>query len=528
MASPLLAIISVGGHIIHVPFVYRFVNGVAVSDWPYPKAQPPTIVSLISAAGNHCLRVAIAEAVAVFFWKRAFQPFPLANVHHYWVAGQGIYCALQSILKVTGFAILSIIIHTSTLARDPCFQNSIRISERLHHANGTISVPASSSLDNYFAGTMMGRAQNVMISGNFSQVLTEYQQRSPITINSDCPNCTFSVKAFGFNTECTTTTLPYNVSSYITTGEKMAEGLDLLNVDVRSMTYSGTNEGYLNVTVSRRPSLDCTGDMVVQTCFLYPATMKYNLQTDAGAVVFRNSSWESDEFIANTTMASPMGGLDGNLAAFQDFAYTLFHSEANLRWVGARGWDYSHTGLVASTYIIPPTADCGPAFKDPMDGIINGFREISLRTSLRQAIATTSEVQFVNYTSFTQRAVYQVEYQWVIGGFVVSFVGFAGVMVCLWGFWVVGRQVSMSPLEIARDFAYIGETQLRHFPPSKSGPDMAHEKADRLMVQWAVDEANNYELAFVESTPLVRELKKGDFYNVAEEWPRLRASWSWR
>ncbi|KAL1897771.1 hypothetical protein Cpir12675_002196 [Ceratocystis pirilliformis] len=248
---------------------FPFVNGVAVSDWPYPKVQPPTIVSLISAAGNHCLRVAIAEAVAVFFWKRAFQPFPLANVHHYWVAGQGIYCALQSIFKVTAFAILSLIIHTSTLARDPCFQNSIRINERLHHANGTISVPAASSLDNYFAGTMMGRAQN---------------------------------QAFGFNTECTSTTLPYNVSSYITTGEKMAEGLDLLNVDVSSMTYPGTNEGYLNVTVSRRPSLDCTGNMVVQSCFLYPATMKYNLQTDAGAVVFRNSSWKSDEFVANTSV----------------------------------------------------------------------------------------------------------------------------------------------------------------------------------------------------------------------------------
>ncbi|KAL5598629.1 uncharacterized protein BROUX77_006463 [Berkeleyomyces rouxiae] len=521
MDAALLVIIPMGRTcIITAAFLYRFVNGVAVSDWPYPKAQPPTIVSIISAAGNHCLRVAIAEAIAVFFWRRAFQPFPLANVHHYWRAGQGIYCAVLSVLKVTAFAILSILIHTSTLARDPCFQNSIRIREKLHHANGTISVPVAASLDNYFAGSMTGRAQNVMITGNFSQVLTDYQQRLPIGISneSDCANCTFALKAFGFKAECLNKSLAYNVSSYVTSGDKLFDTMSLLDVDVNSVTFPNSNDGYLNVTVSRRPTPDCTGDMVIQTCFLYPATMKYNLRADDGAISFCNSSWQSDEFIANTTLSSPMAGLDGNLAAFQDFAYSLFSSTASLRWSGARGWDYSHTGMLASTYILPPTNNCGPAFKDPMDGILNGFRELSLRTSLKQANLSSSELQFANYTSFTQRAVYEVDYHWVIGGFVVSFVGFVGVIICLWGFWEVGRQVSLSPLEVARDFAHIGETQLRHFPPSKGAQEMADEKGDRLMVQWAVDMENDHELTFVESTPLLRGLQKGDYYNVVDEW----------
>lgn len=187
------------------------------------------------------------------------------------------------------------------MGRDPCFQNSIRIIERMYHNNGTIHVPVADKLDNYFAGTITGRAQNVMITGNFSDVLSDYQQRSPILMNNDCLNCTFSVKAFGFNTQCSKTMVPYDVGTYGYGGNLTYKTMSLLDVEINSMPFSNNSRyAYLNVTVSRKPSLNCTGDMIVETCFLKPAAMLYSLRTDEGVLTFRNSSWKSDKFVSES------------------------------------------------------------------------------------------------------------------------------------------------------------------------------------------------------------------------------------
>ncbi|KKA30024.1 hypothetical protein TD95_001516, partial [Thielaviopsis punctulata] len=476
------------------------------------------IVSLMSAAGNHCLQVAFLDAVAVYFWKRAFSPFPLANIHYYWRSAQGSYGAMLCIMKVTAFAILSIIVHTSTMARDPLFQNSIRISEHIYKSNGTTHVPVASKLDNFFAGTMTGRAQNVMITGNFSNVLSDYQQRSPILMNNDCLNCTFDVKAFGFQAECSTTVKPYDVAEYGFGGNMTYKTMSLFDVDINSLPMNNTRYAYLKITVSRKPTLNCTGNIIVETCFLKPAAMLYNLRTDNGIVTFQNSSWKSDKFLSDAPLENPENGDDGNLAAFQDFGFTMFHTTAGLYFAGARGWDYSHSGALANSYIVPSTGSCGPGFRDPMPAILNAYRELSLRTSLSQANHTNSELQYVDYTSFSQRAVYVIDYHWIIGGFLVSFVGVSAIMLCLWGFWAVGRRVSMSPLEMVKNFSYVGETHLRHFAPAKGAAYMAATKGDSLMVQWAVDKDNDCELTFVESKPPVENLRKGDSYNVVDEY----------
>lgn len=89
-----------------------------------------------------------------------------------------------------------------------------------------------------------------------------------------------------------------------------------------------------------------------------------------------------------------------------------------------------------------------------MDDMINSMREIAFRTSIAAASNTflAGSVQSVPYKGTSTRIIYITNYHYLIITAAFSLLGMLTVIPTFWGWWEDGREISMSPLEIAKAF----------------------------------------------------------------------------
>jgi hypothetical protein len=156
-----------------------------------------------------------------------------------------------------------------------------------------------------------------------------------------------------------------------------------------------------------------------------------------------------------------MTNYGGNsILALQILGSSLYDSKALMKFAGAAGWPQQNTGLLANTYMKSSPGlllgPCGVTFNDPMDDIINSFREIGLRISIGEAAhvngGNETFFQSVSYESLLNRIEYAVEFKNLAVAVIVSLIGPMATLLLFWGWWGLGRTFSMSPLEVACAF----------------------------------------------------------------------------
>lgn len=117
-------------------------------------------------------------------------------------------------------------------------------------------------------------------------------------------------------------------------------------------------------------------------------------------------------------------------------------------------------GLMSNIYFNDSTT----SWSDPTDDILKAIRELSFRTSLyaaadpslahlgNQVDPRLMSNQTLLYTGYSYKAVYSTDWRYMAAGLVVAILAVLSVLPLFYGFWELGRHVSMSPLEIANAF----------------------------------------------------------------------------
>lgn len=124
-------------------------------------------------------------------------------------------------------------------------------------------------------------------------------------------------------------------------------------------------------------------------------------------------------------------------------------------------------GLLPNLYREERGNKCGPKFQDPVDDILNTYRELTLRLAIRDAIdrseaantAGNSEEKSKIFQTVEYTRGYQIQAEYTADTFklavavVISLLEpVATGLVLFRGFWELGRDFSMSPLELAIAF----------------------------------------------------------------------------
>ncbi|KAL1892434.1 hypothetical protein Cpir12675_004548 [Ceratocystis pirilliformis] len=462
-AFPVWAILSIGISLcctIVALCVVLNVNGQSVSKYGNSSLQPSVILAYTSTVANTALAFAMAEAGTVYYWTQALAGTQLVNLHYNWLACQGPLGGIKSLIKrraiVPGLVCLAVGI--STLLRGPLVQRVLDINSIIVPVSGSIEAPVGQTMLGYFG---QRRSPIPAPSDNFTAVASQLQQRMPMAFantTQPCTNCSMSaVDGFGFDIVCNQTLTPYNMTIY--DSGKGTSNLTTLSVDFSTARLGNFSSVFMNVT--RRPTIKPAGHLITDLCQLYLSRMSYKLNVNGRNVSFQAPSYRDDTVVERLQLESfdASYGSSG-LSSYGKVTYgTTARSTFTFPYTTS-----DCTGPLCFTYHIgekyvplgqsngnDPNWIIGDAFNSPTDDILNHFRELAFRLSLDYGTRMSIQ-QNLSYTSERSDVIYVINHMALVPAAIVSILGPLAILPLLLNWWDLGRETSMSPLELAVSF----------------------------------------------------------------------------
>jgi hypothetical protein len=216
----------------------------------------------------------------------------------------------------------------------------------------------------------------------------------------------------------------------------------------------------------------CAGHFVTRWCELHPAVAEYHVAIQNSILTFTQQIHHPRIItLANVTGLNKQYTTIGGLYATADELFT-----AGFSWLmdPIYGWQYINASIFALQYLlnlkrISPGEDytdfCPSSFKDPTNDILSAFNEILFRTSIHAASPATvvnltlhpldaglSLYQQVNVQQNSTHNVFRVIQSALWTAVAVTCLGVAAILPTLWGWWEIGTEVSMDPIETATAF----------------------------------------------------------------------------
>ncbi|KAK4667387.1 hypothetical protein QC763_308770 [Podospora pseudopauciseta] len=465
--------------------------------------SPPVLLAIFSTVANALIQVALVRGAAITWWYLAMRPARqsfVQDIHWRWAAAGGIVDAVESILR-RGLSKTAVACSFATIVaiNAPLLQRAVGVRTREDFRAGVQIGPvyAAPRLPQGFGAVALGRYKELSPAKNFSEVMGEYFSRSPMMIQSDRVNITgeytTEITAVGYRFDCTaenTTRLPSY--SEVDEGYQYYTGLGA-NVFVSSPVYSekpkdlwnakfvatllknllrevdtrkdGRQFFYDAVWKPEQGCIDATHGIEVRSrnCDIYPAVVKYPITISNNTIKLRPSpSPLNDELVSLETFDEAMEDTNRASSTHGGLALLLNHrfsANYTIRPVTPmqdnHRWDALSEGYFA--YEMAATAadevNCNRRFKDPGPIIYEAVRELALRSALRAVNTSDPEHKLMLEGEQTETvAVFVANMAFLYGAVAVTVLATVAVMPLYYGFWKLGREVSMSPLEVAKAF----------------------------------------------------------------------------
>ncbi|KAK7397895.1 hypothetical protein QQX98_012730 [Neonectria punicea] len=444
-------------------------DGVPVDHWD-KQIQPTVWLALTSALTGAFLACAFAEAGAISYWRAAGKPTTLEQLQAVYGSSTGIIEAALNLVtwksKTLG---LASILMTLSVLRGPLMQRASSTANEYEAQTGTFDFHIARELPQDYASIMTGRTHSVsLLTRNFSDVAQAYSNRnSMMAFNTRCDNCTTSVQGFGFQVNCTESTKSFNLTVGMDqkSMSRAFNGSDLFQVNITEYSdysvYQMDDGSFLRYTTLYKDTNECSGKLKIQTCDLHAGISTFPVRLD-GSKVELKGTWKDDKFVTRKYMlpATMAASGSGNiLGGFSTIVDALYGSSAWMGFTGATGYDVSSDGLAATQYMTMNSTvpGCEDTWANPMDDLIELTRDLGFRASLQYARFNATDKQSAEFNSGTTTLVYVTDFHkmWIAVG--VSLVGIFAVLPIFWGWWELGRDVSLNPLEIANAFGTVGE-----------------------------------------------------------------------
>lgn len=421
--------------------------------------------------------------------------------------GTSLKEALLSGKNVNIIAIATIGAAIAALSQGPLMQRSLTVYLDEAHKNVTVSVQVVSALPQGFTGISTGVSQHSMVTDlltpDFARVMKNFTSNTPPEPSFGGCNgtCKTTIRVAGFVFDCSDSTTPYtyhsdeapsifsvaftdiigdmapdyNETSAYFTGIKM------------EIIYAQLGDGTVNTSANGNSEVVCPGTMTKTTCNLQPATMEYPLIVDIskGTVTidpdFDPMKYKPSSYL-NVTVSSynPTGGmtLGGMTLALNDtfkadFQMGPFHGERHpaltIQMTGTLPMSYLN---LSNSNLATFGDSCNVSFSNPTVDLVKAVNDIAFRTAIAASNATTPydssdldspEVQPVNR--------YRANWPYLAASLAVTILGVAMIVPAFYGWWQLGRKVSLNPIEMAEAF---------NAPVLQAG-DIIHKDADHLL-----------------------------------------------
>ncbi|OAL00831.1 hypothetical protein IQ06DRAFT_149566 [Phaeosphaeriaceae sp. SRC1lsM3a] len=302
--------------------------------------------------------------------------------------------------------------------------------------------------------------------------MQEYSSRHNISFpHAECgTSCTASIIGFGFNTSCSVTEFeslnatnqafdqPIFVSStsLYPIGKRAEGGTWYEDMGMRfNVTY--------RVSQSSRETTDANGTYMLlitrlrsHICNLTGGSVEYKVRLSSQTISLASDRSE-DRFVQAQVLAGPGTYYHhSTIGGFEYAASYMFSSKAVSLFRGARS-SISLTGALANEMIRGVSVGTSnETFDDPMAEMLDGIRDIAFRTAVRagrdQLNNVTAAQQMVAFKGQATHSIYVTDFRYMFIATALSVASVLATSLLFFGWWQLGRTVSLSPLEIAKAF----------------------------------------------------------------------------
>ncbi|KAM3413699.1 hypothetical protein BST61_g10392 [Cercospora zeina] len=439
-------------------------DGASISDWKYSPAVYLTISYTIS---NILLAAAFSQGVTLSWWNKAIREGTvLGDLHRYHAQGTGAWEAITS-GKHFSFIAFATILVTLTPINGPLLQRSSTIGSRSLHSQANLAVPIARALWDG-TGFVSTRSFDVaLFSQPFNDIVQAYYRADAIAANSTgCPGdatCTGRLAGAGLTVNCSTSSGSYDLNTNVLD----ADGNSITNINgtyvfMSSFLWSSEAPGNISLSVQFKDTPAIEGNLVVKNCSLQTATVQYPVVIDGNTSTISLAADSSifDDMLVSTNPyeLETSFGQSTTIGGYAFALTTRFSAWITVNFAGAAGYDIRTQGSVGPQFASMDDIEedfSGEAyrvkFNDPTSYLLHQARELMFRTALAQGNSSTSE-RVQDAAQVRNASVYVSHYDFLGIAVAISTISFGVVLASFHGYWHLGREVTMSPIEIAKAF----------------------------------------------------------------------------
>ncbi|KAH7083193.1 hypothetical protein BKA63DRAFT_146239 [Paraphoma chrysanthemicola] len=446
--------------------------------------QPTVFLSITYTVANIALQYALARAITIAWWAKALKgDAKVRDLHNIWAFGSGFWDILAS-GRSFNFVALAGLAVTLVPINGPLLQRSSIVKEQTRVELKNLTVPVALELPVGYTGAITARLDTrpTSLSRPFSDILKQYSNRLPMNVtNSDCDGaCKGELLGAGYDIKCQNESIPF-VVSLSEPHAKPGTRYDISPFE-SNFSYVEEDNAVINFTVTFKTKSTCDDDWTVSRCTLRPATIRYPILFTNDTISLDPAySWKTDqtERLRPPTNVPRYRGptTHGGMWLYLD---TLYNSGMYAGWDGVTGWKSGTTGTTAFRYVNnlgimnehSEKGGCDISFFDPTSDAMDAVREIAFRTALfipldnvkqqdslsslrnmsREDWSKTYMQQILVRQTRTE-VVYRSQYLFLSIAVALTMFAMLCVLILSLGWWHLGREVSMSPIEIAKAFA---------------------------------------------------------------------------
>lgn len=462
-------------------------NGKSNLDW---HVAPTIWLAIISAMANALIRYAQAEGVNISWWARSLRGAPLAKLHRDWAFGTSLWASLTAGKNFFSIMVFGNIFTVLCLVDGPLLQRATSVVSQ--SIEQTVQLNASLATDISNFTSIPGVVGS--LSTEFVQVLSDYASGTPIRLSvSGCDGtCTGKVRTLGLNGSCAITNVEstdWARDAINSTNQDFQFVEDtLLNVTFPFLffwTMEQDHRRLLDFEVSYftsasgtpptipmdfgQPLSTCPGFVTYKSCSYNIGIVEYPVNIVNQTLTLDSNQSTFPVVSMDSFLRSKPGDPNGNgyydlirAYGFNDAARWLFSSTITITPLvlseGASSpttfsWTTNFEGpLAVQNLAVTKTSSCNRTLYDPTDYILRSMSEILFRVGVAAAQMEPWPMQTFEAKQVRGELVYTSNLWFFAATACIMLCGIILIACTYHHWWLVGRPVSLSPLEIAKAF----------------------------------------------------------------------------
>ena len=463
MSAILLAIVCT----IASAIVIVVSNNQPVSSW---RVQPAVLLAIISSTSNLTLAFALSSANTITWWRNALHGTTISQLYYIWNPirhWRSLKSAISSSVDYRKIFFTTIIVSIANLATAPLFQRASYVRNGLIAKNITFEASMAEWLPTSYIGEVDYAAPGNMISADaWKSVSSQWNANTTIIVpsypDSYCNGrCEGNIRATGLITNCS------SITRFVDLSKPLNNGTAVFNTNVtRGEDYNHIPTLTLIATYSvAADNNTCMATIVDETCDVKVASVQYPVIVENQTITFDSDKYpnigELEAYAGdspNASLGDPTGPLAGLGWSFSDSWSTL---SGLFQFLDPNTNITSYFLLTANPpvsiqYIITSKEEnntaftCAITFNRPTDDIIKSFRQLMFRAGLY--LAAANDTHNISMVQTTPVLVYQSDYSWFGVAITVMAIATFSCLIPHWGWWELGREVSLNPIETAKAF----------------------------------------------------------------------------